>query len=238
MKRSLEHGEEEHAAKAGDEAAGEKKRLIDEAAAPKEEGAADPEMELGEGMAVPAGTQLLFPCDVANLIFFCADWATRGTYLTTEFECFERDGLRFYHHVNGLFLLFLSKSHPLHEHPQRASLKLQYTDEAYRCLQVEGKKRKGAPRAEPGRPFASILLDDGSAFPLKCGIKGFIVEVNESLAKDASPILNPDDEHCYLAILQPKSDFKSLASFKPQIMDEAKERREKRAKAKEEKEQE
>lgn len=57
-----------------------------------------------------------------------ADHATRGSYLETEFELFERNDMRLYHHVNGLFVLFLSKRHPVHEHPLRASARLVYTE--------------------------------------------------------------------------------------------------------------
>ena len=183
---------------------------VEDAESEKKRLAADLQIELGDEIAIPH------------------DWQTRGTYLTTEFECFERDHVRFFHHVNGLFTLFLAQSHPLYSHPLKASAKLVYGEEALRCLIVEGKKRKGAPRAEVKWTFASIQLDDGTSYELKCGIKGFIVEVNESLIADCSPLLNPDNEMTYLVILQPKSDFKSMASFKPGMMEEAKERRDKR----------
>ena len=66
----------------------------------------DPMIELGEEIRVPG------------------DWTTRKAYLETEFELFERAGLRYYHHVNGLFILFLSKTHPVLSHPQRATAQL------------------------------------------------------------------------------------------------------------------
>jgi hypothetical protein len=85
----------------------------------------NPLIELGELMSVPS------------------DHATRRSYLETEFELFERADMRLYHHVNGLFVLFLAKQHPLYEHPLRASAKLVYTKSTLGILEVTGKKRKG-----------------------------------------------------------------------------------------------
>lgn len=79
----------------------------------------DPRIELGEDIAVPV------------------DWQQRGTFLQTDFELLERDGLRFYHHVNGLFVVFLGPSHPLLQHPSRQTLQLQFTADALNCLQVK-----------------------------------------------------------------------------------------------------
>lgn len=164
-------------------------------------------VELGEEMSVPP------------------DWATRPTQLQTGYECFERDGLRFYHHVNGLFILFLSRTHPVLQHERRDSLAVDYTTEARRSMRVEGKKRKGAPRTQPDTVIATLVLDDGTRYPLAAGIKGFVVEINERLLERPAALLDPDNESCYLAVLQPKSDFVSLASFKPGMMEEAKNRR-------------
>ncbi len=72
-----------------------------------------------------------------------ADHATRRSYLETEFQLFERADMRLYHHVNGLFVLFLSRHHPLREHPLRATARLVYTEATRGILKVTGKKRKG-----------------------------------------------------------------------------------------------
>lgn len=71
----------------------------------------DPLVELGEDMALPA------------------DWRERKSYLDTDFDSFAaQDGqLRLYHHVNSLFLLYLSPAHPLHAHPLRDSVRFVYT---------------------------------------------------------------------------------------------------------------
>ena len=72
------------------------------------------------------------------------DFQTRGSYLETEFELFHRADLRLYHHVNGLFVLFLARDHPVFAHPLRASARLVYTEATKRILSVTGKKRKGS----------------------------------------------------------------------------------------------
>ena len=178
----------------------------------------DPMIELGEEIRVPA------------------DWSTRKSYLETEFELFERAGLRYYHHVNGLFILFLSKTHPLFSHPQRATAQLVYSEASRKILQVSGKKRKGAPRTEPGTVVARVVLGDGTAFDVAAGIKGFVVEINERMTGPL--LLDPDAPEAYLAILQPKSDFVARASFVPGMLEEARERRAKKQLKKDEKEKE
>jgi hypothetical protein len=113
----------------------------------------DPMIEPGEEIRVPA------------------DWATRKAYLETDFELFERAGLRYYHHVNGLFVLFLAKTHPLFSHPQRETAQLVYTEASRKILQVSGKKRKGAPRTDPATVVARVQLGDGTTFDVVAGIK-------------------------------------------------------------------
>ncbi len=57
------------------------------------------------------------------------DWATRKPYMETDFESFPGQGgtLRLLHHVNSLFLLFLSPTHPVFAHTLRDTAKLEYT---------------------------------------------------------------------------------------------------------------
>ncbi len=176
----------------------------------------DPMIELGEEIRVPT------------------DWTSRKAYLDTEFELFERAGLRYYHHVNGLFVLYLSKTHELFRHPLRETAQLVYTEASRKILQVSGKKRKGAPRTEPATVVARVVLGDGTAFDVAAGIKGFVVEINERLS--APLLLDPEAPEAYLAILQPKSDFVARASFVPGMLEEARERRAKKQQKKQEQE--
>ena len=152
-----------------------------------------------------------------------ADWATRGDFLATEFACFERHDLRYYRHVNGLFVVFLSRTHPLHDHPLRHTARCVFTEHATKILKVTGKKRKGAPRVDVKSQFAHIVLEDGTQFPVQAGIKGFVIEINETLT--AARLLDPECPEGYLALLQPKSDFESHASFVPKVLEEARARR-------------
>jgi hypothetical protein len=74
-------------------------------------------------------------------------------------------------------------------------------------------------------------LEDGTKFGLQAGIKGFVVEINPKVTN--AILLDPNDPCGFVAILQPKSDFQSRASFVPGMLEEARERRAKKQKQKE-----
>ncbi len=80
--------------------------------------------------------------------------------------------------------------------------------------------------------IAHVEVEDGTKWGLQAGIKGFVVEINENVTSAA--LLDSDDPTGFVAILQPKSDFQSLASFVPGMLEEAKERRLKKQKQREE----
>lgn len=176
---------------------------------------ADPMIELGEEMSIPN------------------DWATRGGYLASQFECFFKDHLRFFRHPNGLFVVFLAPDHPVMSHPLRQSMCVTFTPEAVRSLSVTGKKRKDAPRMQPATEIASISVSDGTKWTIKSNLKAALVEVNEGLLGDAprlvhTTLLDVEDERAYLCILQPKKDWEALAVFKPESAPAGMTRREKR----------
>jgi hypothetical protein len=166
-------------------------------------------IELGEEMQIPA------------------DWETRGTFKDTEFEVFERNDMSFLHHVNGLFVLYLQKTHPLFSSPLKDSVKLTYTKDVLRSRSITGKKRKGAPRTQPDTVFATLTLSDQTEYPLVAGLKAFVVEVNEQLQEDPRGLLEHSPE-AFVAIIQPRSDFSALASFRPEMIVEARAKRLKR----------
>ncbi len=168
----------------------------------------DPMAEFGEELAVPA------------------DWATRKPYLETEFELFERDNLRFYHHVNGLFLLFVGRQHPVLSHPLAHTARVSFTEATRKIRGVTGKKRKGAPRTDPVTVIGKVTVEDGTSWNVAAGIKGFVVEINEKM--EPGKLLLLDDPSTFMAVLQPKSDFVSRASFVPGMIEEARERRAKK----------
>ncbi|XP_043473667.1 protein Abitram [Leptopilina heterotoma] len=109
-------------------------------------------------------------------------------------------------HSNRICMISLAPSHViLHNNSSSiVNVNFRVSEKLDRMKnQVSGKGKRGAQPLQENSTICTITLSNGENHVIKCCMTGKLVEVNESLAKDPSLLLEPPHKGGYLAIVLP-----------------------------------
>lgn len=121
-------------------------------------------------------------------------------------------------HSNRICMISLAPSHPLFDKNcliEKISFKV--TDKVDRAEnKISGKGKRGAQALQDNSNICIITCSNGDTWPIKCGINGKLIEVNEALLSDPNLIKKHPHEGGYFAIILP--NIKLYESLKNSLM--------------------
>ncbi|XP_052682304.1 protein Abitram-like [Crassostrea angulata] len=112
-------------------------------------------------------------------------------------------------HSNRICIVTVAEWHPLLREKKTIS-QISYDVEGVNRMdnKISGKGKRGAQLLTPSSPLCEVTCTDGSKYIITCGVRGQLIEVNETLLKSPDLLsLKPQTEG-YIAIVLPKlGDF-------------------------------
>ncbi|KAL3268616.1 hypothetical protein HHI36_007722 [Cryptolaemus montrouzieri] len=125
---------------------------------------------------------------------YCVQFNKTGFYIDTRISLYS----------NKICLLFLAKGHSIiQNHKSITKIDFQVGKENRLTNIVSGKHKKDAQRLQKNSVICFIETTDGMKYPFCSGIKGKLVDVNRTIGKDSSKIVEGFDTIGYIAMVFP-----------------------------------